>query len=470
MLRLWQKECLSAAKKHYSDISKHFFCLATPGAGKTVLAAEVAAYLFATGQIDFVICFSPSSEVASGIKRTFSKRLNCNFDGVIGSVGCSYTYQNMRFFSDDYWKLLRKNRVFVVFDEIHHCAGSSMDDANVWGQDIVKNIQDQAVFTLALTGTPWRSDLLPIALASYSDPDNKIQCNYTYSLQQAVNDGVCRNPKIVLVDNEEISVTTEKQEVKTYSSLQALLKNPSISYQELIKHEVVINYIIAQGVNKLGEIRLYNPDAAGLVVASSVEHAEQIFSILTDSFQQSATIVTYKENDASDKINHFRFNNTQWIVSVGMVSEGTDIPRLQVCCHLSRVKTELYFRQVLGRILRVNNAANQDAWLFTLAEEKLSTFANRVDQELPDICVLNKSIDLANDFKITASNNGITQISAYSEQTSMIELLGEFFPEKTPIKDKKSTMAQQTNTIDRSYLQDFGGFRERLIETFVVGF
>ena len=159
MLRAWQKECLSAAIGHYST-HKHFFCLATPGAGKTVLASEVAAYLFETNQIDFVLCFSPSTEVATGIKRSFSQRLNCNFDGIIGSVGCSYTYQNMRFFNDDYWKLLKKNRVFVVFDEIHHCAGSSVDDANVWGEDIVKNIQDQASYTLALTGTPWRSDLL----------------------------------------------------------------------------------------------------------------------------------------------------------------------------------------------------------------------------------------------------------------------------------------------------------------------
>ena len=394
MLRGWQTACLSAVKKHHSQSHKHFFCLATPGAGKTVLAAEVAAYLFETKQIDFVICFSPSSEVANGIRKTFAKRLNCNFDGVIGSVGCSYTYQNMRFFNDDYWKLLKNNRVLVVFDEIHHCAGSSIEDANVWGQDIVKNIQQQAAFTLALTGTPWRSDLLPIALATYTNPDNKIQCNYTYSLQQAVNDGVCRNPKIVLIDNEEISVTTAKQETKTYHSLKSLLKDPSISYQDLIKHEAVINYIVAQGVSKLATIRHQNSNAAGLIVASSVEHAEQIVTVLTDLFHQSATIVTYKENDAADRISHFRFSNTQWIVSVGMVSEGTDIPRLQVCCHLSRVKTELYFRQVLGRILRVNNSPNQEAWLFTLAEETLTTFANRIDQELPDTYVLIKNATL----------------------------------------------------------------------------
>jgi superfamily II DNA or RNA helicase len=121
MLRAWQKECLSTAIEHYST-HKHFFCLATPGAGKTVLASEVAAYLFEINQIDFVLCFSPSTEVATGIKRSFSRRLNCNFDGIIGSIGCSYTYQNMRFFNEDYWKLLKKSRVFVVFDEIHHCA------------------------------------------------------------------------------------------------------------------------------------------------------------------------------------------------------------------------------------------------------------------------------------------------------------------------------------------------------------
>jgi len=462
VLRAWQKECLVSVEEHYSQSQQHFLCLATPGAGKTVLAAEVAAYLIETNQIDFVLCFSPSTEVATGIKKAFSKRLNCNFDGIIGSIGCSYTYQNMRFFNDDYWKLLKNNRVFVVFDEIHHCAGSSVGDANVWGDDIVKNIQEQATFTLALTGTPWRSDLLPIALATYSDPDNQIQCNFTYSLQQAVEDGVCRNPKIVLVDNEEISVTTNEQETKIYDSLQNLLKNPSISYQDLIKHDAVINYIIAQGVSKLADIRLDNPEAAGLIVASSVEHAEQILTILTTEFHQSATIVTYKETNASDKINYFRYSNTQWIVSVGMVSEGTDIPRLQVCCHLSRVKTELYFRQVLGRILRVSNSPNQEAWLFTLAEEKLSVFANRIDEELPDIHVLVRSNKIANRFIAIEGNK--QSIPTNIEPASMIKLL-DVFSSNHPLN---TLTVQNKSESTPTYLESFGGFRKQLIETFTL--
>lgn len=77
-------------------------------------------------------------------------------------------------------------------------------------------------------------------------------------------------------------------------------------------------------------------------------------------------------------------SNTEWIVSVGMISEGTDIPRLQVCCHLSSVKTELYFRQVLGRILRVNESENQEAWLFTMATNELTLFSNRLAEDLPE--------------------------------------------------------------------------------------
>lgn len=137
--------------------------------------------------------------------------------------------------------------------------------------------------------------------------------------------------------------------------------------------------------------------------------------------------MTYKESNPHDKINHFRFNDTQWIVSVGMVSEGTDIPRLQVCCHLSRVKTELYFRQVLGRILRISKSLNQEAWLFTLAEEKLSIFANRVDEELPDACVLMHSNALASNLYLTGNTKRIESSSGNSMPISTMTLLDECY-------------------------------------------
>jgi superfamily II DNA or RNA helicase len=92
----------------------------------------------------------------------------------------------------------------VIFDEVHHCAGSTLENANAWGEEIIANIQSQATYTLALTGTPWRTDKAPIPLSRYFGPDNKIQCDYIYGLKEAVRDRVCRNPKIVLIDNDFI--------------------------------------------------------------------------------------------------------------------------------------------------------------------------------------------------------------------------------------------------------------------------
>ncbi|MEZ9822167.1 DEAD/DEAH box helicase, partial [Shewanella sp. 10N.286.45.A1] len=381
-LRQWQLECVNRALEHFNDKHRHFLCLATPGAGKTIMAAEVTAKLFEQDLIDFVLCFSPSINISQGIKHTFSKRLECRFDGVIGAMGCSYTYQSMLSFKEDFWQLLKRNRVLVVFDEIHHCSGSSLGDANAWGEEILLNIQSQAEYTLALTGTPWRSDRAPIALSRYTDPDNQIQCDYIYGLREAVADGVCRSPKIVLIDNERISVTDEENETKTFSCLDALFKGSLVTYQSIIKNDIAIRHALTLATNKLDDIRLHNPDAAGLVVASSIEHAEYILKMLRNEYGQTAEIVTYKEDQPSNKINEFRNSTTNWVVSVGMISEGTDIPRLQVCCHLSRVKTELYFRQVLGRILRVSKATNQEAWLYTFAAPKLVEFANRIAEEI----------------------------------------------------------------------------------------
>ena len=56
MLRSWQKECVELAVKKYTVSDKHFLCQATPGAGKTIMAASLAKMLFDKGMIDRVIC------------------------------------------------------------------------------------------------------------------------------------------------------------------------------------------------------------------------------------------------------------------------------------------------------------------------------------------------------------------------------------------------------------------------------
>ncbi len=347
------------------------------------MAAEVARKMLELKLVDLILCFAPSSVVVSSIESTFSHILQRNFNGGLGAVGAAYTYHSLMYFDKSFWNSLQMHRVLVVFDEIHHCSGDSLENANIWGGEILSQVQQCASYSLALTGTPWRTDSTPIVLSNYTDPDGVICCDYVYGLHEAIVDGVCRKPKIALINSNNL-VYSSKENVQHFGSITDFLSESIASYQSIIWHPEAMKYVLEAGCKKLHEIRKVNPDAGGLVVASSVEHAYKLLYILENEFEQTATIVTYHDRDSLAKIGYYRQSTTEWIVSVGMISEGTDIPRLQVCCHLSSVKTELYFRQVLGRILRVNQSENQEAWLFTMATNELTLFSNRLAEDLPE--------------------------------------------------------------------------------------
>ncbi|MCQ4277751.1 DEAD/DEAH box helicase family protein [Pseudomonas stutzeri] len=411
-LRSWQSSCITKALEHFT-VTPHFFCQATPGAGKTRMAAELARRLLEQDRIDLVMCFAPSCQVVDGFRSTFATVLGKRLDGQIGAVGAAFTYQAMEHRDERFWQLLDDYRVLVVFDEIHHCAGHDPLLSNAWGQQVLHRIQDRAAFTLALSGTPWRSDDKAIALARYSSPEGHLICDYRYGLKEAIGDGVCRSPRIVLLDNQKVKLTEElgaDSSVRLFPSIAKLLDESLVTYEELLRHDEVINPILDLGCSKLNELRQIKPDAAGLVVATDIEHAQQV-ALALEAIGEECRVVTNKTPEAQQVINAFRSSGCRWIVAVGMISEGTDIPRLQVCCYLSRIRTELHYRQVLGRVLRRTGESDHQAWLFMLAEPKLQGFAERIANDLPDdLAVLNEvrisisTPDLDPDLIVTAGH------------------------------------------------------------------
>ncbi len=226
----------------------------------------------------------------------------------------------------------------------------------------------------------------------------------------------------------------------------------------IIQNDDALAHILSQAVNRLQKIRRTNKNAGGLIVASSVEHAKYIDKILREDFNQSTSIVTYREQNAQDLINQFRKSNTEWIVSVGMVSEGTDIPRLQVCCHLSNVKTELYFRQILGRILRTTTCPNQEAWFYTFAEPKLNQFAEEIENDIPETCMYIKVKQNLSDYNDILTNEANAPFTSQDIRTpSKQKLLWE------SNQSEFSALSLITNDNTEVTLSHF---KQRVIEAF----
>ncbi|WP_016957960.1 DEAD/DEAH box helicase [Catenovulum agarivorans] len=462
-LRTWQSECVSAAYEFYEH-SRHFLCLATPAAGKTIMAATLANKLFESDKVDLTVVISPSAPTCNNAKRVFEKILRKKFDGKLGSVGCSITYQAMLNLDDVFWELLATHRVLVIFDEIHHCAGETLAQANAWGASIIRHVKDRAAYTLSLSGTPWRTDSLPVTLADYNPTDNTIQTHYQYGLGRAIKERVCRLPQVVLIDNENI-VVKNKSEQNHFKTFIELFNQKLISYSELLHNENALKYILSAATSKLNELRRHNPNAGGLIVAASVSHAMIIQSLMASIFDIQAVIVSYKSDKSAGVINEFRHSEAPWIISIGMISEGTDIPRLQVCCHLSRVKTELYFRQIIGRILRVTSAELEKAWLYTFAEPNLTNFAHRLADDIPNYPVVLKE-DVDEPMNVAAKHTPYKENSLLNSSRSKSSEIFKSKPSLEIAPNFKEAPNYSTNLSQMLHLDVVGKFRQQLVSVY----
>jgi superfamily II DNA or RNA helicase len=386
MKRRWQEECLQLAINHFVSGNSYFSCVATPGSGKTKFSAYLAEALFELNYIDYVLCVAPSLTVKEGITETFEETLNNRFDGKFGSVGECITYQTFQFQYQELTRRLSNYRVLLVLDEIHHCGGNQDTTVTAWGRPLLQFIGQISPNVLSLSGTPWRSDKLPVTTLQYNAKE-MLNAQYTYSLKDALNDeNVCRKPEIYIVDNTSWRVTEDDKEERYHHDLKTLLLNEELNYQRVLEDSGFINYMLCFADKRLNETRSINKDAGGLIVASSISHAKAIANHLMDIANENPVLVTSEDDLSQQKLIDYKSSSAKWLVSVGMVSEGTDIPRLQVCCYLSRIRTELNFRQTLGRILRLRKSDKKVSAEFIIpAHNDLQVYAQRLLDEIPEV-------------------------------------------------------------------------------------
>ena len=118
------------------------------------------------------------------------------------------------------------------------------------------------------------------------------------------------------------------------------------------------------------------------MVAIDKEHAERLAARLGAITGERPAIVTSDAADASQRIQRFATGSGSWLVSVLMVSEGVDIPRLRVGVYATSARTELFFRQVVGRFIRRTPAPRQQmSHLFLPSDPALKRLAAQIEEE-----------------------------------------------------------------------------------------
>jgi hypothetical protein len=125
-----------------------------------------------------------------------------------------------------------------------------------------------------------------------------------------------------------------------------------------------------------------HPDAGGLVIAADKEHAEKLADRLARIAGDRPEVVTSDAPDASQRIARFSAGSGAWLVSVLMVSEGVDVPRLRVGVYATGARTELFFRQVIGRFIRrTPTPKEQMSHVFLPSDPTLKRLAVEIEEE-----------------------------------------------------------------------------------------
>lgn len=389
-LRKWQQDAGLRAEKHFLSGKDVWVTEACTGSGKTLHGVDVANRLIRAEAVDLVIVVTPSIATRSG---WVSSMTRCGIDATdnpdlfatadFNAVVISYG-GNARLEAALYHRPVYKG-IFLIVDEYHHAE----EDA-AWGKT-VSLLTSKAVKTLFLSGTPWRSAGQIAVLASstniYERPyyvGDRVEADFKYQYaddlaqasdqdrgtiavefsfqdsQYTSSDGKTEelgNPHLSKMEEEDREAWIAEA-LKSDARVGKHLRTQVGGIDYSLASNPLVRDLIAMGCDKLERYRSKARSMLPtlLVVAQSIKEARAIHQYLIDVIGfRSALIVSDKET-ASHEIEEIQDRCQKGmldvIVSVGMVSEGVDIPQIKGVVFLSGIMTLLYIIQVIGRMLR----------------------------------------------------------------------------------------------------------------------
>ncbi len=354
-LRAWQQQALD---RYFAEPRRDFLAVATPGAGKTTFALTAAAELMQRRIIDRLTVVTPTEHLKTQWADAAAKvgiSIDPAYTPTKGKaskdfVGIAVTYAGVATNPLAFRVRTERFRTLVILDEVHHAG-----DALSWGE-AVREAFDPATRRLALTGTPFRSDINPIPFVTYApDPDGvpRSAADYTYGYTEALADQVVR-PVLFMAYSGEVQWRT-----RAGDEISARLGEPLTKDQTAQALRTALDVegawvpaVMEAADRRLSEVRRHVPDAAGLVIATDQDSARAYAAVLGRISGEKPTVVLSDEKASSRKIAAFGEGDSKWMVAVRMVSEGVDIPRLAVGVYATTTATPLFFAQAVGRFVR----------------------------------------------------------------------------------------------------------------------
>jgi len=396
----WQMEALTAVSRCLDFGELNALIVAAVGAGKTWFACHLALMMLRTGRVRRIVVVVPSRHLlrqwakvmaSVGIDLMVVNENHRLKDGLAPDAsGYLVTYAGMALWPDLHASFAHAEDTIVIFDEVHHLGDEDHADWGPKARIAFANVR----FRLSLSGTPYRSSGMTIPFQTYDPPDAEgkqlLRAVYTYGYGQAVADGICRRVNFKPYDGT-IEFKTNGQPISC--GFADDLKEPALisarmnaAIQPLTisgERNRLLENIIHDANNRLTDVRNSgHRDAGGFIVCADIEHARVIAKLVEHITGDKPIVATSDDERAPAQIEAFTTGESRWLISVRMISEGNDIPRLRLGIYLSTITEELFFMQVLGRIVRMIRNVLGESYMYLLADDRLVRHATNVEEDV----------------------------------------------------------------------------------------
>jgi len=368
-LRKWQNNATIALNQFFNTTTTDGEPMCgivdvAPGGGKTIFALN---YAF-THNYNKIVVVVPSKHLkkqwSDAAARHYGKRLyrgnatafdptSPRWDGLIMTYSAMNPAPIMKLHS------MCDENTLVIADEMHH-----VSDMASWGEAF-KYAFINAKHIVGLTGTPWTSNGGSIPFVKYND-DGFVAPVFTYSISDAVRGGDCRKMEFNQLNVDSLKIDEFDETTEMTPDDPNYMEMVEMHYSALLRMGSTMEKLFNAAHAEL--IRYRNvkiPDAGGLIVAQSHIHAMEWQRLLYKITGKKYPVVTTHIVDAHAEIDYFRENTEcEWLISVNMVSEGVDIPRLRCVLYATNVRTELRITQIAGRAVRMTDPNDKLPGLF----------------------------------------------------------------------------------------------------------
>ncbi len=370
--RPWQDNCFQGYVASVIANKRDFLIASVPASGKTIMGIWLAHYLIEEERVNklIVICHTDGLKAQwrtelmnMGLKTTSDikiERGKVKFPN--DCIGIVTTYQQISWGSnsDKFRAFCQEHDVVAILDEPHHMADTE-ENFSTWSPAI-KNALLAAKWRIHESGTPFRSDGQEIPFLTY-DEDDIVVTDFSYSYRDALYDGGVVRPAIFPTYEGEMEWMSGDQIYNASFSDNIPREELSNRLKTALntKEGGWLYSVIKDADKQLDKLRTTtHSNAGGLVTATDHEHAITIAEMIEGVTGEYPVLVTHKIRKSSDKIKTFRGGKQKWLVSVKMVTEGVDIPRLRVGIFATNIMTLVFFLQFLGRFIRWDKLLDDD--------------------------------------------------------------------------------------------------------------